>query len=124
MGYRSGRVSNDGNGMVGGYWWACDFTAKARVYLEDVIDRLATVAACLPEEFEIEAEFEAGEDTSVGLGQYCEMIDEASVPEDVLKLIDEAKISDAWKDALKAVLEAYAEELDSDKYDMEEALAD
>ena len=37
MSYRSGRVSYDGNGMVGGYWWARDFTAEALVYMEDVL---------------------------------------------------------------------------------------
>ena len=124
MGYRSGRVSYDGNGMVGGYWWARDFYASALVYIGDVIERLSEVSECLPDEFKVEAKFEAGEDTSVGISQYCEMIEGGSVPEDILELIDKATISDAWKEALKAVLEAYAEELDSDKYDIEEALAD
>lgn len=124
MSYRSGRVSCDGNGMVGGYWWARDFTAEAIVYMEDVLDRLADVSDCVPKEFKVQASFEAGEDTSVGLAPYCDMQDVGTVSDDVIAAIDAANISDAWKVALKAVLEAYAEEVDSDKYDMDDIIDD
>lgn len=124
MGYRSGRVSCDGNGMVGGYWWARDFTAEAKVWKGDILDRLETVADCVPEEFTVQASFEAGEDTSVGVSQYCEMQDVGTVSDDVIAAIDAANISDAWKEALKAVLEAYAEELDPEDYDMDDITDD
>ena len=124
MGFRSGRVSCDGNGMVGGYWWARDFTAEATVYMGDILERLAEVSDCIPEEFKVQASFEAGEDTSVGVSQYCEMQEGGIIPDDVIAAIDAANISDAWKEALKAVLEAYAEEVDSEKYDMDDIIDD
>ena len=73
----------------------------------------------LPDEFRVEASFEEGEDTSVGLGYYCD-IDEQFDPEEIYEAINEAKIGGPWKDALRAIVDAYIADLDGSDYTLEE----
>lgn len=117
---RKGYVSCDGNGMVGGHWWSCERTGSKAVEMADVIEKLEDVATHIPREFELEATFEEGEDESVGLSHYLDLVDQEGVPEDLLEAIEKAPISSAWKTALTAVIEAYIDDLDADDYTLRE----
>lgn len=120
MGMRKGFVSHDGNGMVGGHWWACDRIAHANIWFCDILDKLEEYIQGLPAEFQVEAIIEEGEDESVGLGHYFEFQEKGGIPDEISEAIAKAPISDAWKKAIEAVASAYIEDLDEHNFDIDE----
>lgn len=118
--YRKGYVKPDGNGMTGGHWWSRERTGYKCIEFVDIMDKLEDIACHIPSEINIEATFEEGEDESVGLGHYIDFNDKGGIPEDVMEAIEEAPVSNTWKAAMKAVIEAYIEGLEPDDYTLDE----
>lgn len=119
-GYRRGYVRPDGNGMTGGRWWACGRTGHKSVEFADILDKLEDMASHIQAEIKLEASFEEGEDESVGLGHYLDFNDRGGIPEEVMEAIEEAPVSNAWKAAIKAVIEAYIDGLEPKDFNIEE----
>lgn len=117
-GMRSGTVGCDGNGMAGGKWWACDHRATKTISVEEIIDRLEDLLLSLPESFDIDAVIEEGEDTSVGVPHYVEIQELGGIPAQVQAAIDRSPVSNAWKDAICMVFEAYISDLEVDDFDI------
>ena len=81
--YRHGRVSNEGNGMVGGKWWGMKRLAYKDIKVSDLTEcitdtdkaekALKWLTEKIGETFRVEAYFSVGKDESVGIPEYCEM---------------------------------------------------
>lgn len=87
-------------------------TKYSRAYHDvDTEKILDIIEAVLPEEFRVYATFEFDRpDPYLGLPPWCDF--ETHKPDDIYQKIDAAKLSGAWKKALKAVVDAYIEDLE------------
>lgn len=115
--FHSGTAGNEGNGMVGGKWWGCKRLGYKDVEWADIICTLDDVTLNLrQDQFRVEAYFSEGSDESVGMPYYCDLEKKFDTPEDTIKDIENAPISEAWKKALKALAEAYIDDLKDEEY--------
>ena len=99
--HRYGRVSNDGNGMVGGRWESSTVLAYKDRYLCDIIDCITDEVKSnevftwlkdkLGDPIRFEAYFDMGYDYSVGLDSYCDL-DESFLPEDAEDAVNECPL--------------------------------
>ncbi len=130
--YRSGRVGNDGNGMVGGSWWGCQHLGYVEVYVADIIDELEgdeggdradKVYGWLVENdheiITVEAYIDEGEDNSTNC--YTFDVDETFYPEEFDEWIRECPyLSDEEKEAIIKKFGDYVDGLDAHDFELYE----
>ena len=115
--YRKGYVKPDGNGMTGGHWWSRDIEATKDVEGSEVLEKMDDLMM-IPD-FRVDGKFKEGEDESVGLA-YGIDIESMVIPRSVYEEIDQrSDISPKWKAAIKAVIEAYIDDLEPGDFDMD-----
>ena len=126
--YRHGRVSNDGNGMVGGKWWGVKRLAHKDIKVSDLTESITDTDKAekalewlterIGETFRVEAYFHIGSDESVGMAEICDLY-ESYVPEEFCKAVDACPfLTQTESDALKAKVQEIAE--DEDGYELYE----
>ena len=126
--HRSGVVSNDGNGMVGGRWENTTILAYKDCYLCDIMDGIveeeksddvfAWLKDRLGDPIRFEAYFDMGYDDSVGLGYYYDL-DESFLPEDTEDAIDQCPLlNDEEKKSIVSKMQDIAD--DSNSYEFYE----
>ena len=114
---RKGYVKPDGNGMTGGHWWSRDISASKEIEGSEVLEKMDDLMM-IPD-FRVDGKFKEGEDESVGLA-YGIDIESMVIPTSVYEEIDNrTDISGKWKAAIKAVIEAYIDDLDPGDFDMD-----
>ena len=130
--YRSGRVGNDGNGMVGGRWWGCQHLGYVEVCVTDVIDslegdefgdRIENVCKWFEENDHeiatVEAYVNEGEDNSTNSYEFD--VDEVFYPEEVDDWIRECPfLFDFEKDAFIKKFGDYVDGLDAHDFELYE----
>ena len=103
--------------MTGGRWWARDISGSKEVEGSEVLEKMDDLMM-IPD-FRVDGKFEEGEDESAGLA-YGIDIESIVIPTSVYEEIDKrTDISAKWKAALKAVIEAYIDDLEPGDFDMD-----
>lgn len=130
--YRSGRVGNDGNGMIGGSWWGCQHLGYVEVYVSDMIDdlegdefgdRIESVCAWLSENdhetVTIEAYINEGEDESTNAYEFD--VDEVFYPDEFDEWINECPyLLEPEKEAIIKKFGDYVDNLDAHEFELYE----
>lgn len=121
--HRSGVVSNEGNGMIGGRWENTTILAYKDCYLCDIIDCITDEVKSndifvwlkdrLRDPIRFEAYFDMGYDDSVGLSYYCDL-DESFLPKDAEDAVNECPLlNDEEKKALVSKMQDMADKNES-----------
>ena len=126
----NGRVSNDGNGMIGGRWanttclahkevWLCDIMGNISESDEDKANKVYEwLKDHIGDPIQLEAYFDVGYDESVGLSSYCDL-DEAFLPDGLEDAINECPLlTEEEKEVLMEKVQEVAD--DEDKYELYE----